>query len=72
MTNGKLYEKDQSPQASRDQTHLRLIYSHTAANSQKTDAKNEGVPPNPCRSLLAQLDRLASAIEVEVNLLSGL
>jgi hypothetical protein len=72
MTNGKLYEKDQSPQASRDQPHLRLIYSNTAAISQKTDGKNKVVPPNPCRSLLAQLDRLASAIEVEVNSLSGL
>ncbi len=72
MTNGKLLATDQSPQAPQDQPHLQLIYSNTAATSQKTDAKNKGVPPNPCRSLLAQLDLLASAIEVEVDLLSGL
>lgn len=72
MTNGKLYEKDQSPQASRDQPHLRLIYSSTAAPSQKTDAINSAKRPKPCRDLLAQLDRLASAVEVEVNLLSEL
>lgn len=72
MTNGKLLKKNQSTLESQDQTQLRLIYSHTANTSQNMDAINSTKQPKPCRSLLAQLDRLASAIEVEVNLLSGL
>jgi hypothetical protein len=72
MTNGKLLATDQSPQAPQDQPHLRLIFSNAAATSQKTDAKTKSAAPSPCRSLLAQLDLLASAIEVEVDLLSGL
>jgi hypothetical protein len=72
MTNGKLLKKNKSTLESQDQPQLRLIYSSTAAPSQKTDPINSTKHPNPCRSLLAQLDRLASAIEVEVKLLSGL